>query len=63
MEIKDLYKLFVQHPVITTDSRDVPKGSMFFALKGETFDGNAYAKAALAQGAALAIIDEQEYAE
>ncbi|MDE7117789.1 MAG: UDP-N-acetylmuramoyl-tripeptide--D-alanyl-D-alanine ligase [Bacteroidaceae bacterium] len=63
MKIKDLYELFVQHPVITTDSRDVPKGSMFFALKGETFDGNAYAKAALAQGAALAIIDEQEYAE
>ncbi len=63
MEIKDLYELFVQHPVITTDSRDVPKGSMFFALKGETFDGNAYAKAALEQGAALAVIDEQEYAE
>lgn len=63
MEIKDLYERFVQHPVITTDSRDVPKGSIFFALKGETFDGNAYAKAALAQGAALAIIDEQEYAE
>lgn len=63
MEIKDLYEWFVQHPVITTDSRDVPKGSIFFALKGETFDGNAYAKSALAQGAALAIIDEQEYAE
>ncbi|MDE6722131.1 MAG: UDP-N-acetylmuramoyl-tripeptide--D-alanyl-D-alanine ligase [Bacteroidaceae bacterium] len=63
MKIKDLYELFVQHLVITTDSRDVPKGSMFFALKGETFDGNAYAKAALAQGAALAIIDGQEYAE
>ena len=63
MEIKDLYELFLQHPVITTDSRDVPEGSMFFALKGETFDGNAYAKAALEQGAALAIIDEKEYAE
>ena len=63
MEIKDLYELFLQHPVITTDSRDVPEGSMFFALKGGTFDGNAYAKAALEQGAALAIIDEKEYAE
>lgn len=63
MEIKDLYELFLQHPVITTDSRDVPEGSMFFALKGETFDGNAYAKAALELGAALAIIDEKEYAE
>ena len=58
-----MYELFLQHPVITTDSRDVPEGSMFFALKGETFDGNAYAKAALELGAALAIIDEKEYAE
>ena len=63
MELKNLYELFLQHPTITTDSRDVPEGSMFFALKGETFDGNAYAKAALEQGAAYAIIDEKEYAE
>ncbi len=63
MEMKDLYELFQQHPTITTDSRDVPEGSMFFALKGETFDGNAYAKAALEQGAAYAVIDEKEYAE
>ena len=63
MEKKDLYALFQQHPIVTTDSRDVPEGSMFFALKGETFDGNAYAKAALEQGAAYAIIDEKEYAE
>lgn len=63
MEMKDLYELFLQHPTITTDSRDVPEGSMFFALKGETFDGNAFAKAALEQGAAYAVIDEKEYAE
>lgn len=63
MEMKDLYELFLQHPTITTDSRDVPAGSMFFALKGETFDGNAYAKMALEQGAAYAVIDEKEYAE
>ena len=63
MEMKDLYELFLQHPTITTDSRDVPEGSMFFALKGETFDGNAYAKAALEQGATYAVIDEKEYAE
>ena len=63
MEKKDLYALFQQHPIVTTDSRDVPEGSMFFALKGETFDGNAYAKAALEQGAAYAVIDEKEYAE
>ncbi|MBO4216264.1 MAG: UDP-N-acetylmuramoyl-tripeptide--D-alanyl-D-alanine ligase [Bacteroidaceae bacterium] len=63
MEMKDLYELFLQHPTITTDSRDVPEGSMFFALKGETFDGNAYAKMALEQGAAYAVIDEKDYAE
>ncbi|MBO4673000.1 MAG: UDP-N-acetylmuramoyl-tripeptide--D-alanyl-D-alanine ligase [Bacteroidaceae bacterium] len=63
MEMKDLYELFLQHPTITTDSRDVPEGSIFFALKGETFNGNAYAKAALEQGAAYAVIDEKEYAE
>ena len=63
MEMKDLYELFLQHPVITTDSRDVPEGSIFFALKGETFDGNAYTKAALEKGAAYAVVDEKEYAE
>ena len=63
MELKDLYDIFLQHPTITTDSRDVPENSMFFALKGETFDGNAYAKAALEQGAAYAVIDEKEYVE
>ena len=63
MEMKDLYELFLQNPTITTDSRDVPEGSMFFALKGETFDGNAYAKMALEQGAAYAVIDEKDYAE
>lgn len=63
MTLDELYKLFTQHPVITTDSRDVPEASMFFALKGETFNGNAYAKAALDKGASYAIIDEAEYAE
>ena len=63
MDMKDLYELFLQHPTITTDSRDVPEGSMFFALKGETFDGNAYAKMALEKGAAYAVIDEKEHAE
>ena len=63
MEMKELYELFLQHPTITTDSRDVPEGSMFFALKGDTFDGNAYATAALEKGAAYAVIDEKEYAK
>ena len=63
MEIKELYDIFLQHPIVTTDSRNVPKGSIFFALKGGNFDGNAYAKEAIGKGAAYAIIDEKEYAE
>lgn len=63
MDIQQLYTLFLQHPIVTTDSRDVPEGSLFFALRGDTFDGNAYAKAALAQGASYAIIDDKAVAE
>lgn len=58
----DLYSLFLQHPVITTDSRDCPQGSIFFALKGDTFNGNQYAAAALEKGCAYAVVDEAEYA-
>ncbi|MCR5157549.1 MAG: UDP-N-acetylmuramoyl-tripeptide--D-alanyl-D-alanine ligase [Prevotella sp.] len=62
MDIKQLYKLYQQHPCITTDSRDCPEGSIFLALKGETFNGNKFAADALAKGCALAIVDEKEYA-
>ena len=57
-----LYSLFQHHPVITTDSRDCPAGSIFFALKGESFNGNQYAAAALDKGCAYAVIDEAQYA-
>lgn len=57
-----LYSIFLQHPVVTTDSRDCPAGSIFFALKGERFDGNKYAAAALEKGCAYAVIDEAQYA-
>ena len=61
MKITELYELFIHHPHITTDSRNCPKGSIFFALKGERFDGNKYAASALAAGCAYAIIDNPEY--
>lgn len=61
MDIKELYNLYLQHPCITTDSRDCPEGSIFLALKGESFDGNKFALQALEKGCALAIIDEPEY--
>ena len=56
MEIKELYKLYTQHPCITTDSRNCPEGSIFVALKGEKFDGNQFAPQALRQGCAYAIV-------
>lgn len=60
MSIIDLYELFIHHPKITTDSRNCPKGSIFFALKGEKFDGNLYAEKALSAGCAYAVIDNPE---
>ena len=63
MDSKELYKLYEQHPVITTDSRNCPEDSIFIALKGASFDGNKFAKAALEKGCSYAIIDEKEYAE
>ena len=59
MDIKKLYQLYQQHPCITTDSRDCPEGSIFLALKGETFDGNKFALQALEKGCAYAIVDDQ----
>ena len=61
MDIKELYKLYQQHPQITTDSRECPEGSIFLALKGESFDGNKFAASALEKGCSYAIIDEPEY--
>ena len=57
-----LHSIFLSHPVITTDSRDCPAGSIFFALKGDTFNGNAYAAAALEKGCVYAVVDEPQYA-
>jgi UDP-N-acetylmuramoyl-tripeptide--D-alanyl-D-alanine ligase len=55
---EDLYRIFLQHPAICTDSRKLRTGDLFFALKGENFNGNLFAVQALENGAAYAIIDE-----
>ena len=60
MDIKELYAFYKTHPVITTDSRNCPEGSIFIALKGETFDGNKFAAQALEQGCAMAVVDDKE---
>ena len=62
MDIQQLYQLYQQHPVITTDSRQCPEGSIFFALKGESFDGNQFAVKALEQGCSHAVIDDPQVA-
>lgn len=62
MDEASLYSLFKAHPVVTTDSRNCPEGSLFFALRGERFDGNDYARAALEHGCARAIVDRRELA-
>lgn len=63
MDISGLYKIFLEHPTVTTDSRECPEGSIFFALKGASFNGNAFAGKALEQGCAYAVVDEKEVAE
>ena len=60
MNIKELYAFYKQHPVVTTDSRDCPEGSIFIALKGESFDGNKFAVQALEKGCALAVVDDEQ---
>lgn len=58
MEIKDLYELYLQcNCKVTTDSRNIQGGEIFFALKGENFDGNQYALSALEKGARWAVVD------
>jgi len=57
--IQKLYKLFLEHPLITTDSRNCPEGSIFFALKGERFDGNQYASEVLQKGCVCAVVDDE----
>ncbi len=57
-----IYRIFLAHPVISTDSRHIEAGSIFFALKGDSFNGNEFADNALQQGACYAIVDEAKHA-
>ena len=62
MEINELYDIFRKCGKVTTDSRKVAGGELFFALKGENFDGNLYAAKALEAGAAYAVVDADSQA-
>ena len=62
IDIQELYKHYLTHPNIITDSRKIEQGCIFFSLKGPHFNGNQYAKEAIDKGAAFAVVDENEYA-
>ena len=62
MEIASLYAIFRNHSIVSTDTRNIPINSIFFALKGANFNGNAFASEALSKGASYCVIDEQEFA-
>lgn len=56
--MSDLYDIFCEHPLISTDTRRIEPGSIFFALHGASFDGNRFAAEALEKGAAYAVVDD-----
>ena len=59
--IDKLYKAYLASHRVTTDSRAITPGCLFFAFKGASFDGNAFAPQALEQGAALCVISDEKY--
>ncbi len=61
MNIEELHKLFLECNSVSTDTRNINKNDLFFALKGENFNGNKYAELALEKGAKYAIVDEEDY--
>ena len=63
MEVSAIYKYFEECGKVTTATRNCPQGALFVALKGETFNGNAFAKQALEKGCRYALVDEKKFAE
>src|SRR3954469_6267656 len=61
MSIENLYSIFLSHPVVCPDTRKITSGCIFFALKGDNFNGNTFAEEALKKGAAYVVIDEAQY--
>lgn len=61
MELSALYQIFLDCNTVITDSRSCSEGSLFIALKGESFNGNAFAAQALTDGCAYVVVDEAPY--
>ena len=62
MNTETLYQIYLSCAVVSTDTRNITPGSLFFALKGANFNGNAFAAQALAKGASHAVVDEAAFA-
>jgi UDP-N-acetylmuramoyl-tripeptide--D-alanyl-D-alanine ligase len=60
INIEELYQIYLQYPSVQTDTRKLQPGDIYFALKGEHFNGNVFAKQALEQGAAYCVVDEDQ---
>lgn len=61
MKIDALHDIFLKYPSVSTDTRKINNGDIFFALKGDNFNGNEYAQNALEKGASYVIIDEKKF--
>lgn len=61
MNIAQLHSIFLEFPKVTTDTRKITENCIFFALKGDNFNGNTFASEALQKGAKYAVVDESEY--
>lgn len=61
MKIRELYQLYQEYYLVDTDTRNIRKNTLFFALKGANFNGNTFAEKALELGAYYAIVDEESY--
>jgi len=59
--IDNIYPVYLKYPSVCIDSRNVKKNAIFFALKGENFDGNKFAQEAINRGCAYAIVSENKY--
>jgi UDP-N-acetylmuramoyl-tripeptide--D-alanyl-D-alanine ligase len=62
MDIEKIYAIYRENPLVDTDTRQLRKGGIYVALKGPSFNGNAFAEEALKKGSAYAIVDEEEFA-
>jgi UDP-N-acetylmuramoyl-tripeptide--D-alanyl-D-alanine ligase len=63
MNIEELYKKFLECSKVSTDTRNISGGELFFALKGASFDGNQYAQSAFELGAKYCVVDDAEIAK